>query len=44
MDQVLMVLEGADRARVSLLVDGQEVERESGDLDEVPAMMGELLG
>ena len=43
MDQVLMILEGVERARVSLLVDGQEVQRESGDLDEVPAMLEVVL-
>lgn len=44
MDQVVVVLESEDWARVSLLVDGEEVQRESGDPDEVPALVDALVG
>ena len=39
MDQVVVVLEGEDWARVSLLVDGVELQRESGTPDEVPSLV-----
>lgn len=44
MAEVVMIVEGSERARVSLIEGDVEVQRESGDLCEVPAMVERVQG